>query len=127
VLLVVGDLRNCPDGGLGVAKDGHSRAAQRMCRRLLPVHRLHDSGLACFCDGACQTASGVRLGLAQLIGRRAVAAEVARQQDRVDLIRLEQDARNALVRLEILLACACEVDGVRGHRGRRHHRAEASL
>ena len=74
--------------------------------------------------GASESARGLGLRFAQLVRGRAVAAEIAGQQDRVDLARLEQQPRHALVRAEVLLAGAGEVDRVGRRRRRRHYRRE---
>ena len=69
-------------------------------------------------------AGDVRLLPGELVGVLAVAAEVPRQEHRVDLARLEHRAGDAGVREEVLLAAPGEVDRVPGRGGVRERRRQ---
>ena len=76
------------------------------------------------CAAARELGRDRELALAQLVRERAVAAEVRREEHRVDVARLEQRARRAREAERVLLPRAREVDRVRGRRGRRQRRTQ---
>ena len=107
------------DRGLDRPVDGDPRGAERAGRGRVPVHRVHDERPSRLVRGARELARDRELPLAQLVGERAVAAEVRREEHGVEALGLEQGAGRADEAEGVLLARAGEVDRVRGRRGRR--------
>ena len=77
--------------------------------------------------GARELARHRELAFAQLVGECAVAAEVRREEHRVEAVVLQQGAGRADEAEGVLLARAGEVDRVRGCRGRRQRGAQNRL
>ena len=101
-------------------------STQLACRGRLGIRRLHDEhsvGLG-RCGG--ERLRGRDLFVRELRRVGAVSAEIAGEQDRVDVARPEQDAADVRVGREPALATAGEVDRIGEARGRREEASEGS-
>ena len=106
------------DGALDRAVHRDARLAQGLGRGVAAVHRVHDERAARGPDRVAERLGDRDLGAGHRLAVLAVAAEVAGDEQRVDLARVEQGAGGVVERADVLLAAAGEVDRVRGRGGR---------
>ena len=115
------------DGRLDGAVHRDARRTECARGRRVPVHRVHHERLAGRVRRRRELTCDRDLAVAQLVRERAVAAEVRREEHRVDVVALEQRARRTREAERVLLARARKVDGVRDRRGRRQRAPQGLL
>ena len=112
------------DGALDRLQHRDAAAAQPLRGRAARVHALDDQRPAGLLRGRRERVDRVELARRERPAVGRVAAEVAREQHRIDLARAQQRRRRAVERAHVLLAAAGQVDRVADRRRRRQPGAQ---